>query len=64
MTSADSATEELVVLLDEHGQPCGAAPKASVHHEATPLHLAFSCWLFDPAGERVLLTRRAAAKRT
>ena len=35
-----------------------------MHHESTPLHLAFSCWLFDPAGERVLLTRRAAAKRT
>ena len=52
------------MLLDEHGQPCGTAPKAAVHHETTPLHLAFSCWLFDHSGRRVLLTRRAAAKRT
>ena len=60
---------ELVVLLDEAGRPCGSAPKATVHHEATPLHLAFSCWLFDTddmtgTGARVLLTRRAAGKRT
>jgi isopentenyl-diphosphate Delta-isomerase len=57
-------SEELVVLLDEDAQPCGTAPKATVHDESTPLHLAFSCWVFDPAGERVLLTRRAAVKRT
>ncbi len=51
------------MLLDEGGQRCGTAPKATVHHESTPLHLAFSCWLFDP-DDWVLLTRRAAAKRT
>jgi isopentenyl-diphosphate delta-isomerase len=61
---SDVSQQELVVLLDESGHPCGTAPKATVHHESTPLHLAFSCWLFDTAGERVLLTRRAAAKRT
>ncbi len=63
MHSGEARSEELVVLLDESGQPCGTAPKATVHHESTPLHLAFSCWLFDAEG-RVLLTRRAAAKRT
>ena len=63
MQSGKARSEELVVLLDEDGQPCGTAPKQSVHHESTPLHLAFSCWLFDAAG-RVLLTRRAATKRT
>lgn len=52
-----------VVLLDEHGSPSGTAPRATVHQEDTPLHLAFSCHLFDASGQ-VLLTRRALAKRT
>lgn len=55
--------DELVVLLDETGAPCGTARKADVHTASTPLHLAFSCWLFDADG-RTLLTRRAATKKT
>jgi isopentenyl-diphosphate delta-isomerase len=54
---------DLVVLVDEHGQPLGTAPRSEVHQERTPLHLAFSCYLFDRSG-RVLLTRRAVTKRT
>lgn len=59
MSSARS--QELVVLLDNAGRRIGTAPKSKVHHGSTPLHLAFSCYLFDDAG-RVLLTRRALAK--
>ncbi len=54
---------ELVVLLDDAGRSIGSAPKSEVHHSSTPLHLAFSCYLFDGAGD-VLLTRRALHKRT
>lgn len=63
MAEISGERDELVVLLDESGTPCGTAPKATVHHESTPLHLAFSCWLFDGNGG-VLLTRRAAGKTT
>ena len=52
-----------VVLVDAAGSPVGTAPRASVHGADTPLHLAFSCYVTDGAGQ-VLLTRRALDKRT
>jgi isopentenyl-diphosphate delta-isomerase len=55
--------EELVVLLDEEGNPMGTAPKSSVHGPDTSLHLAFSCYVFN-AEREILLTRRAASKKT
>lgn len=54
---------EQVILVDEAGNAIGTAPKAGVHHERTPLHLAFSCYLFDHAG-RLLVTQRALHKPT
>lgn len=54
---------EMVVLLDEAGHAIGTAPKSEVHHAGTPLHLAFSLFLFDREG-RTLLQRRSFAKRT
>ena len=53
--------DERVVLLDDAGNSVGSAAKATVHHTETPLHLGFSCYLFDEAG-RELLTRRAPGK--
>jgi isopentenyl-diphosphate delta-isomerase len=51
------------VLLDGAGYAIGQRAKSEVHHAATPLHLAFSVYVFDEAGD-VLLTRRALRKRT
>jgi isopentenyl-diphosphate Delta-isomerase len=53
---------ELIVLVDERGQPTGTAEKWSSHHADTPLHLAFSCYVFD-AGGAFLVTRRALVKK-
>ena len=52
-----------MVLLDDGGRAIGTEAKATVHHAATPLHLAFSSYVIDAAG-RVLLTQRAAGKPT
>ena len=54
--------EELIVLVDEDGRPTGTAEKWSSHHAQTPLHLAFSCYVFDDAGA-FLATRRALTKK-
>ena len=58
-----TTAQELVVLLDADGRPAGTMPKAEVHGADTPLHLAFSVYLFDAAGS-FLATRRALGKRT
>ncbi|MBP2704655.1 isopentenyl-diphosphate Delta-isomerase [Microbispora sp. RL4-1S] len=55
--------QEHVVLVDGQGNPIGTAPKTSVHTAHTPLHLAFSSYVFDEGGQ-VLLSRRAVGKLT
>jgi isopentenyl-diphosphate delta-isomerase, type 1 len=54
---------ELVVLVDEDGTPTGTFEKFAVHTTETPLHLAFSCHVYNEAGQ-VLVTRRALSKLT
>jgi isopentenyl-diphosphate delta-isomerase len=55
--------EEQVVLVDDAGVAVGVAPKGSVHGSETPLHLAFSCYVFDSSGA-LLVTRRSLEKQT
>jgi len=58
-----SPAPELIVLVDDDGRSIGTMPKPLVHHGETPLHRAFSAYLFDDAG-RLLITRRAVRKAT
>lgn len=57
------SVDEEVVLLSAAGEPVGRQLKATVHHGNTPLHLAFSVFLFDGTG-RTLFQQRAFHKRT
>ena len=54
---------ESVLLVADDGTPIGVADKRTVHSADTPLHLAFSCHVFDEDG-RVLVTRRSLQKLT
>ncbi len=63
MPSRSAADDELVVLLDAAHRPVGSMPKSAVHSADTPLHLAFSAYVFDHRS-RFLVTRRALSKRT
>lgn len=60
---AISPMDDLVILLDDSGEPIGTRDRVAVHTTETPLHLAFSAYIFDAAG-RVLVTRRAIDKKT
>lgn len=54
---------EHVVLVDEENNVLGTAPKATVHTDNTPLHRAFSIFLFNDDNE-LLLQQRALVKKT
>lgn len=54
---------ERVVLLSEDAEPIGTELKSLVHTGETPLHSAFSIFLFDRRGQ-MLVQRRALHKAT
>lgn len=58
-----SGPTDHVVLVDDDGSPIGTADRLVIHTDSTPLHLAFSTYLFGPDG-RLLITRRALSKKT
>jgi isopentenyl-diphosphate delta-isomerase type 1 len=53
--------DDRVVLLDGAGAAIGVAAKSTVHHDATPRHLGFSCYVVDDQG-RLLVSVRAEDK--
>lgn len=54
---------ERIVLVDESGKPTSKTlPKLQAHTGDTPLHLAFSCYVFNDKGQ-FLLTQRAKSKK-
>lgn len=55
--------EDYIILVDKNKKILGIAPKLSSHNFNTPLHLAFSVFLFNPKGE-LLLQQRSSKKKT
>lgn len=54
---------ELVVLVDDNNNVLGTKPKDEVHTTDTPLHRAFSLFIFN-SKKQLLLTQRASSKKT
>jgi isopentenyl-diphosphate delta-isomerase len=54
---------EEVVLVDEKNNVLGTMPKAEVHQKETPLHRAFSVFIFNKDG-KLLLQQRSYKKKT
>lgn len=55
--------KEHVVLVDEDNNKVGIANKYEVHTNQTPLHRAFSLFIFNNSGD-LLLQQRASTKKT
>ncbi|MDO8583478.1 MAG: isopentenyl-diphosphate Delta-isomerase [bacterium] len=54
---------EEVVLVDKNNNVLGTAPKLETHNKNTPLHRAFSLFLFNSKG-KLLLQQRSKKKKT
>ncbi|MGP3591333.1 isopentenyl-diphosphate Delta-isomerase [Vagococcus sp. WN89Y] len=54
--------QEQIILVNEQGELIGTQEKYAAHTPHTPLHLAFSCWIFNQHGQ-LLMTRRALSKK-
>lgn len=55
--------KENIVLVDKKNNVLGTAPKLEAHNKNTPLHRAFSLFLFNFKGE-LLLQQRSKKKKT
>jgi isopentenyl-diphosphate delta-isomerase len=64
MPDTVASSLEHVVLVDEENHVLGTAPKDTVHGATTPLHRAFSVFLFRVSDGKLLLQQRSATKKT
>jgi isopentenyl-diphosphate delta-isomerase len=56
--------QEQIVFVDELGKPTGeTGPKLESHTANTKRHLAFSCYIFQEATGKFLVTQRALSKK-
>ncbi len=55
---------ERVVLVDDDDNEIGTVPKSEVHTLDTPLHRAFSLFLFRKSDGKLLLQQRSHMKKT
>lgn len=55
---------EHVVLVTELDEVIGVSPKSEVHTKNTPLHRAFSLFLFRPSDKKFLIQQRWSGKKT
>lgn len=62
--SRDGAGEEHVVLVDDENNVLGTAPKSTIHQSTTPLHRAFSSYIFRKSDRKFLLQQRSSRKKT
>jgi isopentenyl-diphosphate Delta-isomerase len=62
MSVSSNNYNEDIVLVNLTGKEIGTALKLPSHCEITPLHLAFSCYVFNDKGE-FLATQRAHTKK-
>ncbi|MDZ4228149.1 MAG: isopentenyl-diphosphate Delta-isomerase [Candidatus Levybacteria bacterium] len=56
-------SEDFIVLVDKQNRVLGTAPKRATHNANTPLHRAFSLFLFNSGGN-FLLQQRSRKKKT
>lgn len=52
------------MLVDEHNAILGTMPKGQVHQAKTPLHRAFSAFVFRASDRKLLLQQRSRKKKT
>ncbi len=63
MSAKEKINQEQIVFVNPDGTPTGKTGlKLDSHNASTPLHLAFSCYVFNEKGE-FLVTQRAHVKK-